>query len=110
MFLLTTAFWIDLLENNSETRKTELKLYDKDTILLTPIILSQVSNYFISKNNIRISNWFLEYSNNTENVRIIHTSKDEQKLIVKLALAGDLSYEQATNKYINEYYGAKIVQ
>ncbi|MGV8085694.1 MAG: hypothetical protein ACP5N9_05580 [Candidatus Bilamarchaeum sp.] len=108
MFLLTTQFWIELLEKN-EDRKNELKLYDKDTILLTPIILSEVSDYFIRKKNFRISNWFLEYSTNTENVRIIYTSKDENNLIIKLTNEKELSYNEATNQYIAEYFGAKIV-
>ena len=111
MHLLTANYWIRLLSSlTDEDKINELKIYDRETILLTPIIISQISNHFTNQKNFRISNWFLDYSINTENVRIIYFSKDEHTKISTLAIEKNVSYDEASNYYINQYFGATIVR
>ena len=90
MIATTTGFWKAFFDGKNKTHtkaRRDILIFDKEKIVVSQLTVSEVLSWLIKCKKTKHANWFLNYVNQTANVRVFHFGKEEYGKISELIAA-----------------------
>ncbi|MFN7990759.1 MAG: hypothetical protein U0R44_01235 [Candidatus Micrarchaeia archaeon] len=111
MIATSFEFWrafFDPGDPHHAKARADIRVYDREKIILSPFIVAEVASWLIEKGKIRQKNWFLDFARNTANARVFIFGKEEFEMIMKIALEENMSLEKASLEYLRRSLNCDI--
>jgi hypothetical protein len=111
MIATSVAFWkafFDPANPNHGKARSEIKLFDRERIVLSEFVIAEVSSWLIERGKIPQKNWFLDYVQNTANTRIFLFGREEFAIVLKIALEENLPLDKASLEYLRRSLNCDI--
>ena len=113
MIATTTNYWLAFFDpDNIKHKKTRdsILLYDKEQIIIDQIVISQVTNWLFRNNKNNLVEWFLDYVQNTSNVKIYYFGREEFRIITRTCIEKKMNFSEASAEYLQKYLNCDITK
>ncbi|MEW6035637.1 MAG: hypothetical protein AB1529_03420 [Candidatus Micrarchaeota archaeon] len=103
MIATSAEFWkafFDPAHPRHAKARAGIKIFDREKIVLSAFVLAEVSRWLSERKKGRALEWFLDYAQNTANVRIFHFGKDEFAALARISADEGVPFERASLIYL----------
>jgi hypothetical protein len=88
MIATSAEFWkafFDPAHPRHGKARSDILVFDREKIVLSAFVLAEVSVWLSERKKAKALEWFLDYAQNTANVRIFHFGKDEFPALARIS-------------------------
>ena len=113
MIATNTAFWkafFDPGNPDHERARTDILLFDKEKVVLSQLVLSEVLSWLVARGKMAQRDWFLDYAANTANVRVFGCGDEEFAVLSELARYENTDLAGASVKYLRRYMNCEVTE
>ncbi|MCI0503353.1 hypothetical protein L0Y65_01425 [Candidatus Micrarchaeota archaeon] len=109
----TVGFWkafFDPENRDHERARTDLLVFDRDKILISQLVLSEVVSWLVSCGKSAQRDWLLDYAANTDNVRVFSFGEEELPVLAELSVYENSDLAGASLKYLKRYLNCAVTE
>ena len=102
--------FFDPNNKNHKKARDNLKIYDKEKIIVDQTVISEVVNWLSQNNKHELIEWWFDYLQNTANVRVFHFGKEEFEIISKICIEQRITSTAGAIEYLNKYLNCDVTR
>lgn len=103
MIAPTAGFWkafFDPADKMHRKARSELLIFDREKVVLSQFVLASVAGWLLSNGKKEQCAWFLDYAQNTANVRIYIHAKEDLAAVLRISAEEGIPLDSASLEYL----------
>ncbi len=113
MITTTARFWkafFDPQNPDHERARTDILVHEREKVAISQLVLSEVCSWLVQAGKSAQKDWLLDYSANTDNVRIVNFGDEDLAILSELAVYENTDLADASVKYLKRYMNCEVTE